>query len=49
MILDWNQIFHTLAVVQKPSNNASNMNTIIIIFVIIIVVLVGITLFNNKK
>lgn len=49
MMFDWNQFLNVLAVVQKPSNNASNMNTVIIIFVVIILILVGITLFNNKK
>lgn len=44
-----NQLFSILAVVQKPSSNVSNMNTIIVIFVVIIVILIGITLFNNKK
>lgn len=44
-----NNFMNTLAVVQKSSNTAENMNIIIIIIIVIIIVFIIATLFGNKK
>lgn len=42
-------LFNTLAIVQKTTSGTKNMNIIIIVAVIVIVVLVASTVFTKKK
>lgn len=42
-------VVQNLAVVQKTSNGAKNLNTIIFIIIVVIIILIVSILFNNKN